>query len=493
MLASLATGVIVLAVYLALGTLLALYYRKRLVGGESDFYIARGKLGGFLSAMTYAATTYSSFMIVGLVGFAYNTGVGAFGFELVYFVGTLAILTIFAQRVWALSRERGWVTPGDMISDLYGSRLPAIVAGIVYLVSLIPYASVQLRGIGEAFSGLGGSSSLYTVGIIFGSAVMIVWILIAGIWSIAVTDAIQGFWMLASALMLLAWLMSVASSGGLSLADALNYMGSEGFRGPGDFWSLPVFLAFTIPWLFFAVTNPQVLQRLFMPKDRRSLASMIKLYALFGITYTVLVTLIGILARAVNQAGILDLGSGLENDEVTPAILAVANPLLASIVFTSIIAASVSTADSIILTLSGTTSRDVVRPRDERTRLLVGYATAAGILAAMAALAWKRVGFIVLLSVLSSLMLLSLAPPIIASWLGARGNPRLASIAMSIGPLTVILVAWANGWDPVATFLERIMGIPVSAVILAASTIITLAAIATGEKSSKKVKASTYQ
>lgn len=476
MVASLAAGIAVLAAYLSLGTLLALYYRRRLVGGESDFYIARGRLGGFLSAMTYAATTYSSFMIVGLVGFVYNTGVGAFGFELVYFVGTLALLTLFAQRVWALSRERGWVTPGDMVADLYGSRLPAIVAGIVYLVSLVPYASVQLKGIGEAFSGLGGSPGLYTVGVLFGSTVMIVWILIAGIWSIAVTDAIQGIWMLAAALVLLAWLASVVYSGGVSLTDALNYMGSEGFRGPGEFWSLPVFLAFTVPWLFFAVTNPQVLQRLFMPRDRSSLASMIKLYALFGISYTILVTLIGIIARAANHAGLLELGSGLRNDEVTPAILAIANPLLASIVFTSIIAASVSTADSIILTLASTTSRDVVRPRDERARLLIGYATAAGILVAMGALAWKRVGFIVLLSVLSSLMLLSLAPPIIAAWLGARGDPRLVSAAMAVGPLTVTLAAWANGWDPLATFLERIMGVPISIIILLSSTILTLIA-----------------
>jgi SSS family solute:Na+ symporter len=381
-----------------------------------------------------------------------------------------------------MSRERRWVTPGDMLSDLYGSRLPAVVAGIVYLVSLIPYASVQLRGIGEAFSGLGGSQDLYGVGIVFGSAVMIVWIMIAGIWSIAVTDAIQGAWMLASALMLLLWLLSTAYSSGLGLGEALDYMGAEAFKGPGSFWTLPVFLAFTVPWIFFAVTNPQVLQRLFMPRDRRILASMIKLYALFGITYTVLVTLIGITARALNESGVLALGGELRNDEVTPAILSVANPLLASIVFTSIIAASVSTADSIILTLSSTTSRDVVRPASERRRLAVGYATSAGILLAMAALAWTRAGFIVLLSVLSSLMLLSLAPPIIASWAGARPHPLAASASMVVGPLTVIALAWANDWNPVETFLARPLGIPVSIIILSASTLLTLIGYYAGKR-----------
>ncbi|MCE4601778.1 MAG: sodium:solute symporter family protein, partial [Desulfurococcales archaeon] len=187
----LSIGVIVLVIYILLGTLVALASRRRLEAGEEGFYIARGKLGSFLSAMTYAATTYSSFMIVGLVGFAYSTGMGALGFELVYLVSTLGLLLVFSRRVWRRAKERGWISPGEMLADIYGTRAIAMIASVIFLISLIPYASAQLKGIGEAVAGLaGGDDRYYIVGVLLGVIVMIIWSLVAGIWSVAATDAL---------------------------------------------------------------------------------------------------------------------------------------------------------------------------------------------------------------------------------------------------------------------------------------------------------------
>lgn len=44
---------------------------------------------------------------------------------------------------------------------------------------------------------------------------------------------------------------------------------------------LSLFINFTLPWFFFALTNPQVMQRLFIPKDERSLREMIVYFGLF--------------------------------------------------------------------------------------------------------------------------------------------------------------------------------------------------------------------
>jgi len=198
-------GLTMLAGCLMLGTLLAYAVRRRAAGGERDFYVAGGRLGGILSALTYAATTYSTFMIVGLVGFAYTTGIGALGFELVYYIATVGLLIVLARKVRRLASQKGWVSPGEMLGDLYGSRAVAAIASIVFLVSLIPYAASQLKGIGEAVAGLaGGSESWYLLGVLIAVLVMIVWSLLAGIWSVAVTDAYQGLWMLLSATFTLA-------------------------------------------------------------------------------------------------------------------------------------------------------------------------------------------------------------------------------------------------------------------------------------------------
>ncbi len=478
----LVAGIVVLILYIVLGTVLAVYSRRRLESGEESFYIGKGKLGPLLSAMTYAATTYSSFMIIGLVGFAFATGVGALGFELVYLVATAGLLTIFARRVWMMSRERGWISPGEMLADIYGSRKLAVLASAIYLVALIPYASSQLKGIGEAVAGLaGGAGSYYILGVVLGVVVMILWSMIAGIWSVSVTDALQGLWMIIAGTALLAWLVATLNGAGLGVSEALQVLSEVGLKGPGSFWSISVFLAFTIPWMFFAVTNPQVVQRLYMPRDEKSLRDMVRWFIVFGMFYTVVVVLIGLLARAGMEAGILDLGidpgNPADRDKVTPSLLYMANPLLAAVVFTSVVAASVSTADSILLTLSSSVSRDIGAGR--RAGLLSIIIVAA----VMAVIALLRIQYIVLLSVLSSLMLLSLAPPTIAGWLGLKGHPGLVGAAMVSG-LVLIIIELARTSSIIKAFLSTPLGIPIGVWILAVSTVLVALARITGPRGS---------
>ncbi|MEB3774233.1 MAG: sodium:solute symporter family protein [Desulfurococcales archaeon] len=476
-------GLAILGLYMALGTTIAVLSRRRLESGEKSFYVAHGKLGSFLSAMTYAATTYSSFMIIGLVGFAYSTGPGALGFELVYLIATMGLLVIFSKSVWRMSRERGWISPGEMLADIYGSRWVAVAASLIYLISLIPYASSQLKGIGEAIAGMAGNRDYYFLGVILGIAVMILWSLVAGIWSVASTDALQGVWMLLAGTLLLVWLISGLHNSGVSLVDAFRVLQQNGVSGPGSFWTPGIFLAFTLPWMFFAVTNPQVVQRLYMPGDERALRNMVRWFSVFGLYYTVLVVLIGLLARAGYETGVLNINVDPSNpaqrDLVTPSLLYIANPILASIVFTSIIAASVSTADSILLTLSSSVSRDLGAGR----RAGIVSIIIVGVVLALVAAA--RIQYIVLLSVLSSLMLLSLAPPTIAGWLGARGRPGIIIMAMSVGVLFVsagIVVEVLSG-SPLGVAVKKVfvstpLGVPISMLILATSTVLTILSVA---------------
>ncbi|HDD26028.1 MAG TPA: sodium:solute symporter family protein, partial [Acidilobales archaeon] len=179
----------VLIIYIAVGTLIALVSRRFGVKTTSEYFVAGYRLGGLLAAMTYAATTYSAFMMIGLVGFAYATGVGALGFELAYLLATLILLTLFGRYVWSLARERKWVSPSEMLSDLYGFELMGITIAVIYLVALIPYISAQVIGIGKIFEGIGVG---YEVGVCVGVVLAFLWIVIAGIWSIATTDMYQG-------------------------------------------------------------------------------------------------------------------------------------------------------------------------------------------------------------------------------------------------------------------------------------------------------------
>ena len=55
--------------------------------------------------------------------------------------------------------------------------------------------------------------------------------------------------------------------------------------GPGLF-SFKTMLGLTIPWFFFSISNPQVSQRLFMPKSLGALRRMLLLFLCFGLVYT---------------------------------------------------------------------------------------------------------------------------------------------------------------------------------------------------------------
>ncbi|MCE4602377.1 MAG: sodium:solute symporter family protein, partial [Desulfurococcales archaeon] len=312
------------------------------------------------------------------------------------------------------------------------------------------------------------------VGVLLGVIVMIIWSLVAGIWSVAATDALQGLWMLTAGTMLLVWLVLELRSSGLGVASAFEVLEEAGLTGPGGFWSINIFLAFTIPWMFFAVTNPQVVQRLFMPKDENSLKNMIRWFGVFGLYYTVLVVIIGLLARAAYESGALGIGvdpsDPAQRDRVTPSLLYIANPVLAAIVFTSIVAASISTVDSILLTLSSSISRDMGAGRRAG---LIGLVAVAIVLAGVAL---ARLQYIVLLSVLSSLMLLSLAPATIAGWLGRRGEPRLVAVSMLVGPVIVFFEAIRTG-SVRAAFISQPLGVPVSVWILLTSTLLIIIAM----------------
>ena len=60
-----------IAAYFLVGTALAILARRGMGKGVEDYFLANRSLGGFVAALTYSATTYSAFMMVGLAGLTY--------------------------------------------------------------------------------------------------------------------------------------------------------------------------------------------------------------------------------------------------------------------------------------------------------------------------------------------------------------------------------------------------------------------------------------
>ncbi|MCS7108735.1 MAG: sodium:solute symporter family protein [Sulfolobales archaeon] len=457
-----------LAAYIVLGTLIAVISRRFGVKSTREYFVGNYRLGGFLSSMTYAATTYSAFMMVGLVGLTYATGVGALGFELIYLLATLALLAIFSKKVWLMAREHGWVSPSEMLSGLYGSKLLGKLTALTYLISLIPYISAQVIGIGTIFESLGLN---YFVGVSVAAFLILLWTILAGIWSVATTDAYQAILMIVASVVFLVTTSIKMSS--LNVSDVVVALDKVGVTGITPFWSFSTFLAYTLPWIFFAVTNPQVVQRMFMPVNEKALKNTIKYFSLYGYAYTLIVVTVGLMARALTEFKLLPVITN--RDLVTPTLALTFDPSLTSLIFVSIIAAAVSTANSIILSIASSIIRDFyeVGARKVSAGRILLYSNLVVVCLTVISMlvAYLRPGFVVEMSVLSSVILLPLAPITITGWLSPTRAKKLipGAVAGLVGGAAFALYN-ALIYGPVRTFLAVSYGLPISFWVLAIAT-----------------------
>lgn len=456
-----------LVIYLGLGTVVALFSKRFLKRDTKDFFTASGRFGTLLSSLSYAATTYSAFMFIGLVGLAYSTGVGTIGFELVYFVGTLFLLYYIAPKYWALHNRFGYISPAEVLSERYGSRVVGAAITLLALVSLIPYASSQVIGVAIAAEGASGGAVPYTWAVVIAIVVALLWSVIAGIWSVGWTDVLQGLIMLGTGIIMVLWVYVWGySNASFNLASlgSLSYV-------PNQFWSFAVFLNMTVPWFFFAVTNPQVVQRLFAPKDKKALNGMIIWFGVYGLLFTVLVTLLGLMLRGMTLGGTFPLIEMINRDSVTPTLLGMAPLWLSVLGLVAVLAASVSTIDGIILTLSSMAVRDVLIPYrpspSSKSGLMVGRIVIIVLALACTLFALSRPGFIVDLAVLSSSLLLPQAPVVIGMFVWKRGGKASATLAIVSG-FTVAVALYFFKLSP--------LGIPTNVWTLVISTLVYVGA-----------------
>ncbi len=409
------------------------YSRKKLKSGITEFVLGGRRLGGFISAMTYSATTFSSFMMVGLVGLTYSGGVAALGFEMTYLVFTVVFLIIFAPRFWVSGKIFGHITPLELLSERY-SRKTGIVAAIICLVMLIPYMSIQMMGVGFLLEGMTNGSIPYIHGVYivaFLSVVVTIW---AGMRSVAFTDALQAALMLASAVILLFYVFYAFFGSPTCYFSTISVENPELLKIT---WDFNMYLGLTLPWAFFALTNPQVSQRMFITKDVKSLKKMILYFAIFGFIYTIISTLLGLSAA--------NLIPGLANpDSAMPVLLTMVPKLLGLLVFIGIFAASVSTLGSILLTISSIGSRDIVRfinPNiSERVEVFTTRVIILVFIFLCVVFASMRLDLIAVLASAASAGLLVMAPSIIGSFFWEKGTEESANISMIVGGLVVLLM-----------------------------------------------------
>lgn len=459
-----------IAIYIVIACAVAYLSRKGKSTDMADYFVGGRKLGGVISALSYSATTYSAFMMVGLAGLTYKGGVGALGFEIVYFAG-VSLVAIFGPRFWLVGKKFGFVTPSEMLGTRYDSRILAMVVAVASCLFLVPYSAVQLAGIGYLLSGMSDGAISFPVGLIIATLLAIVLSYVAGIRSVMWTDSLQALLMI-SASVLVTVVVIDKLGGFVAMFDKIAAAKPEMLQVPGPgLFSFKTMLGLTIPWFFFSISNPQVSQRLFMPKSLSALRRMLILFLCFGLIYTIVAVLWGFSA--------FEAFPDLPNADMASAALLGADflpPVLAIVVMIGILAAAISTINSILLTLSSMLARDVYGSFSSETndaaQLKIGRFVIPVISLVALAFASLKLSLISILSVAASSGLVVMVPAIIGAFFWKRGTAA-GALSSIIGGGLFVIVMYMTG-NNLFGLNAGILGLPVSALIFVLVSLVTV-------------------
>ena len=180
---------IAIAVYLAGMLLIGIWCSKK-NKTAGDFYLGGRKLGPFVTAMSAEASDMSSWLLMGLPGLVYLTGVADAGWTAIGLaVGTYINWLIVAKRLRRYSKiANDSITIPDFFKNRYrdNSRTLLCLSALVILVFFVPYTASGFAACGKLFSSLFGIDYFWAMVL---SAVVIVGYTITGGFLAASTTA----------------------------------------------------------------------------------------------------------------------------------------------------------------------------------------------------------------------------------------------------------------------------------------------------------------
>lgn len=411
---------------------------------KQDYYLASKSISPALAGLSAVATNNSGFMFIGVIGYTYVTGLASIWLMLGWIAGDYLSSTFVHGRLRDATQDTGEVSFAGVLgrwSGENGNKLQAVIAAIS-LIFMLAYASAQLVAGGKALHVLFEWPSW--AGAVIGAVLVMLYCFAGGIRASIWTDAVQSFVMIVAMGILL--VVAISHLGGISLAiDKLNYI--EGFMDwfPKDL-ALPGLLGgllFAISWGFAGLSvigQPHIMVRFMALNEASQMNKARAWYYLWFATFYAMATFVGLLSRLY----IADTGAFDAELALPTMALQLLPPALVGLILAGIFAATISTADSLILSCSSALTHDLLPHRVENTRLIKAGTVVITLTALVWALVNKQSVFSLVVMAWSGLAS-AFAPLLIVLALGAKPDTR-ASIFAILAGLSVALYWRYIGW-----------------------------------------------
>ena len=366
---------ITLAILVYLGCMLYVGYRCSKNNNDSaDFYLGGRKLGPLVTAMSAEASDMSSWLLMGLPGLAYLTGVADAGWTAIGLaIGTYLNWRIVAKRIRRYTHVAGnSITLPSFFSNRYRDEKKILqsIGAIFIVIFFIPYTASGFAACGKLFSSLFGIN--YQVAMVISALIIVGYTTLGGFLAASTTDFIQSIIM--SIALVIVFIFGINVAGGVSAvvenAQSLpGYLTMHTTYDPVSGTEQPypiISIVSMIAWGLGYFGMPHILLRFMAIEDEEKLKLSRRVATGWVVISLAVAVLIGIIGLAMTAAGELIPLEGSASETIIVKIAdlmsqhGVLPALLAGTILAGILASTMSTADSQLLAASSSVSSDLL-------------------------------------------------------------------------------------------------------------------------------------
>ena len=364
---------ITIFVYLALVLAVGFQFANK-NESTSDFYLGGRRLGPLVTAMSAEASDMSSYLLMGLPGLAYLSGVADVGWTIIGLaVGTYFNWLLTARRLRRYTHLTNSFTLPQFFSRRFRDEksILAAIAALLIIIFFVPYTASGFAACGKLFSSLFGMD--YMVAMVISALVIVGYTAAGGFLAASVTDFIQSIIMTVAILFVL--IFSTVSAGGIGAvienAKALpGYLSltstySEATASAQPYGLLKI--VSTLAWGFGYFGMPHILLRFMAIENEAKLKLSRRVASVWVVIAMALALLIGLVGRSMSANGLIASLSGSDTETVIVRIADLLSnygifpALMAGLIMAGILASTMSTADSQLLAASSSVSQNILQ------------------------------------------------------------------------------------------------------------------------------------
>ena len=347
---------------------------RRSKKNAEGFYLGGRGMGPLVTAMSAEASDMSSWLLMGLPGLAYLSGVADAGWTAIGLaVGTYLNFLLVAKKIRRYSVKLNAITIPSFISKRYGEKKPVImcIASLIILIFFVPYVASGLAAIGKLFNSLFGWDYLLAVAI--GTVVIISYTSVGGFSAVATMDLIQSIIMTCALIVITCF--GIYQAGGVSaVLDNVRalpgYLSLVQTHDAVSNTAAPyglVTIVSTMAWGLGYFGMPHILVRFMAIRDENELKLSRRIASIWVVLSMTVAICIGMIGYGVSTAGRIPALEGSASETVIVKIADLLSSygfipaIIAGLILAGILAATMSTADSQLLSAASAFSENMLQ------------------------------------------------------------------------------------------------------------------------------------